>query len=30
MVSAILATGLYVDGKNEDALVLFDKALAHA
>ncbi len=30
LVSAILATGLYADGQNEDALALFDKALANA
>ena len=30
MVSAILATGLYADGQYEDALALFDKALANA
>lgn len=30
VVSAILATGLYADGQNDDALALFDKALANA
>ncbi len=30
LVSAILATGLYADGQYEDALALFDKALANA
>ncbi|MEI2688390.1 MAG: tetratricopeptide repeat protein [Anaerolineae bacterium] len=30
MVSAILATGLYADGQYQDALALFDKALANA
>lgn len=30
VVSAILATGLYADGQYDDALALFDKALANA
>jgi serine/threonine-protein kinase len=30
VVSAILATGLYAEGQYEDALALFDKALANA
>jgi tetratricopeptide (TPR) repeat protein len=30
VVSAILATGLYADGQYQDALALFDKALANA